>query len=314
MEPLNNENPRRARLVAAIRGVRVPRSEPTVRRTTGRASNGLVEVLQNANFFPREPRDDGAASNADNDSYDDLPPLEYAGPSTSHTSRATRRPRSPADATVGSSDSEDVLPALEPSSRPSSPRLSARDVHLPTPRVATNSIPASSTSVGEAVHEDAVAASSNAPGSPVASRRPRTSPRRSRVPQSLHAASMPEDNEAGSESDSSMPTLRTVSDSSDDGEDSVNFESEWEDTDDFYTDDDFEDDDAHSAGLPPIPPSNHSREPNALRPALFDFFPDFTTEMAGNRDELFQSFREMLERAVSRSLVSALRPCAQRTV
>ncbi|KAL1950487.1 hypothetical protein VTO73DRAFT_5611 [Trametes versicolor] len=287
-------------MLSALRAARRPRDQDA-RDTTSDEPNGLMDLLQNQDFLPAELRADDAVRNESDDMYDDLPPLEDSGPSTSRT----ERPRSPVDAPVDSSDSEDDLPSLDPQSpSSSSSRLSTRDVGLPITGATPSDVRASSPSVREAVHEDAAASSSSPSGPPIASSPgSRTRSRRPRATSSPQAAALPADNEDGADSDSSMPTLQTVSDSSDDEEDSyVASDEDWDDTDDFYSSDQFDDDDEDDTNGPPFPsnhPSHTSREPNSRRPALFDLLPNFASNMTTNSDDLFQSFRDMLARASS---------------
>ncbi|KAH9851781.1 hypothetical protein C2E23DRAFT_224465 [Lenzites betulinus] len=249
-------NPLRG-MLSALRAARLHREDRS-------PDAGLVGFLQNVDFLPAELREDQTAT-TDEGAYDDLPPLEDdAGPSTSRATRATVVHQTSHSPDEESSDSSDDLPALESSSASSSPSLSSHVL----PSFATTSL-----STSGAVNAEA---GTSASGSSLPSNARSRSSSATRPP---HATMALEEDDEGAESDSSMPSLFTVSASSDSEDSYDESDAEWDSSgvDDSIDDseDDHYDADVPFAPLPPPTPGPGGfADLEALPPApVFDSSP-----------------------------------------
>ncbi|KAI0632256.1 hypothetical protein C8Q77DRAFT_1158906 [Trametes polyzona] len=289
----SSHNPLRG-MLAALRAARRQPPEHAARHPESGEPNGLVDLLQNSDFLPAELREGPAVPTGGDEVYDDLPALEDdAAPSTSparHNTQTVFRPL--ASVAPDSSDSEDEPPALESSSQSSGSRLSLRGSRSPSPRVTGRDIMAAA---GETTRADAAGSSLNSTTTSARPYRSRAAPRRTPATSLPHS----EDNEAGAESDGSMPTLRTVTDSEGDEDSYFDSESDWEDeTDEFGN----SEEDVYDVPRPPIspayPPADQSA-PSLPSSSIFDVFPDVGVNMDVHDVDVFQRFHDMLRHAVT---------------
>ncbi|KAI0357611.1 hypothetical protein OH77DRAFT_1422488 [Trametes cingulata] len=269
-------------MLAALRAARRQATDSIARATAEGDSGGLIDVLQNPNFLTRRAGDSDVAGGEEDSRYDDLPALEDdAPPSTSRTTRVAARLSPQANDSPESSD-EDDLPALESASSPSSSQRSARD-NLSSAR--------SSLSVGEATSSDAAGPSTRALGRSEAAFASRALSGESPATSSPRPVSRPGEDDAGEESDDSMPPLQTVSDSSEESDSYFDSDPDWDDSEDY---DSMADSDEY---IPPVEtrpdhPSAPPSEPFLRRPTLLDLLPDA-------REDAFPTYRDILERARS---------------
>ncbi|KAI0826938.1 hypothetical protein BC628DRAFT_1495376 [Trametes gibbosa] len=251
--------------------------------------SGLIGLLQNVDFVPAGLQGDQTASTGDG-MYADLPSLEHdAGPSTSRSTCVTSTQQSPESTVDESSDSEDDLPVLEASSSSSSP-LPTQGFHSPNIRVSVTS----NSTTSEAMQSDVVIPAS---GSPHPSTRLSARSDLSRVPSSPRVSSALEELDDGAESDSSMPSLFTVSASSDGDDDYDDTDPEWDGSDEYDGVDDSEDnhfDDNVPLTLAPLsPPSVSGAGVRVLdRQSML-------TSAANGFGEISQMLNDLLERMLS---------------
>ncbi|KAI0372303.1 hypothetical protein BV20DRAFT_1120096 [Pilatotrama ljubarskyi] len=276
-------------VLATLRAARRQASESIARATAEGDSGGLVDVLRNPDFVPQRSGDSDMAGSDEVGRYDDLPALEEdAGPSTLRRPRAAERSSSPAIDSSERSD-EDDLPALEAAPSPSSSRLSARDGSSPS---------RTSLSGDQATSLNAAQLSIPALGHSHAASESRALSRESSVTSPPLADSGPEEDEASAESDDSMPPLQTVSDSSEDSDSYFDSDPDWDDSEEYGSMAD------SNEYVPPVeirpdPPPAPPSEPFLRRPTFFDLLPDVGLDLSSNREDAFQTYRDLLERARS---------------
>ncbi|KAI0667671.1 hypothetical protein C8Q78DRAFT_315969 [Trametes maxima] len=124
----------------------------------------------------------------------------------------------------------------------------------------------------------------------------------SHIPSSPNTGSLPARNEDGGESDSSLPTLQTVSDSEDEDDSYFDSDPDWDESDDFDSTADSDDDhhdvpDPATAPAPPTQSRNPLAEPPPMR--LIDLMQHESGQRPVDFEDAFQSYRELLERARS---------------
>ncbi|KAI0769128.1 hypothetical protein BD413DRAFT_89470 [Trametes elegans] len=284
-------------MLAALRAARRTNPDMAAHPIPDDGSNGLVEMLRNADFLPPELRTE-ARADEEQDDDDDLPALEddirgnaMPTPSSVHTPSTL----SVVHSTEEDLDADDDLPPLESV-------LSSS----PTPVVDVHSSIVSADGIGS--HSATTA--SNLSGTSLSTheqvRLVDTTPESSRRSRRATVASVSStdwstdvNEEGGADSDASMPTLRTVSDSSsddDDGDQSLSFDS---DSDEWYTeseDDSLDDSDEeiHTIPNPTISPLNSTAD-RSLRPVLSELIAETPSDVPPS----LASFQALLERARS---------------
>lgn len=242
-------------------------------------SDGLHTMLSNPDFIPPPLRLDNEVRSHPPAAYDDLPPLEDdVGPPS-----ASNAPRDDL-----SNQNADEPPPLEADD--SSPLVtSPQPMLMPTPVAATSSSSDSDATLIRSPSSAQPSVSRRSLGAPTASGRAISRPTRAIV--------NAEDD--GAESDSSLPSLQSVSDSSDEEDYISESGSEWDD--DESLDDSEEEADiarlVEEAEAAVSEAQNNPTGPNP--PAAAGVLPDF-----GPTPNMFQhtlqSYRELLDRAVGR--------------
>ena len=249
-------------------------------------SDGLLHMLSNPDFIPHSLRGDGEVRNHLPTAYDDIPPLEddVELPSASNTSGDHPR--------VLPSEDNDELPPLEAddsslvvTSSLASPNTTATS-SANTPTATSSSI---TSSVRLTISNDAPIPSAQpsiSRGAPAIPSNP------GRVPSRPTRATVNMEDD-GEESDSSLPSLQSVSDSSSDEEDYMSESgSEWDD-DESLDDSEGESDLARLVEEAETVGPDATHNPTGPNPP----------PAAGVHPELgttYQSYRELLDRAVSR--------------
>ncbi|KAI9058522.1 hypothetical protein FKP32DRAFT_1680903 [Trametes sanguinea] len=280
-------------MLAAFAAARQRPPNPPAQTASGSEPSGLVELLRNTNVFPRELAGPDNAPASESSLYADPPALEEDGPSGSRVTPASRGRTSSTGGDDLESDDDD-LPALE-----ASPSSSSEDVSLRGLRTSVHRSDDEGTSGPSATHLNTLlermrdrvrATTARELRASEAAVNPVSSPR-----QSGRASESIASDEAGADSDSSLPTLRTVSNSSS-GESYAysDSESDWGNTDDYYDD---SEDPSESDDEDAFPQPNLRNQPApAIRPSvpLVSMPPP---SLPPNAEDTFQVYREVLDRA-----------------
>ncbi|KAI0647912.1 hypothetical protein C8Q79DRAFT_1008300 [Trametes meyenii] len=201
------------------------------------------------------------------------------------------------------SDSTDDLPPLEDDTGEAGSRMTRA---LDAPSASANGEGYEGLPVLDAIASPQSGITSS---SPSANMQPRAPSEGTPVP-SPHTDSSPEHNEDGAESDGSLPTLQTVSDSEDEGDSYFDSDPDWDESDDFDSMADSDDDrrgipnsapalvpDLAPASAPTLEPRNPRPEPPP--PRVIDLLQRESDQRPVNLEDTFQSYRDLLERARS---------------
>ncbi|RPD62554.1 hypothetical protein L226DRAFT_558801 [Lentinus tigrinus ALCF2SS1-7] len=255
------------------------RAEGSARNRNNTEPNSLLEMLLNPEFIPPNMRNSDEVRRDDPSLYDDLPPLEDdagAGPSRAAANRPPSDDGMPALEDEG--DDDDGPPPLEPADHSRSG----------TPSFATAaSLPENLGGVLEIVSHVPNPASLRIISDPVPE-----APRRHR---SVAPVVEPEDG-AGNESDGSLPSLQSVSDSSDEEDVFMDdSDSDWDDEESL----DYSDDETN---LVAQMIENAERNQARTGTARFNMSESINIEPEADFDPMqftnsAQMYRELLERA-----------------
>ncbi|KAL7279846.1 hypothetical protein ACG7TL_006253 [Trametes sanguinea] len=292
-------------MLAAFAAARQPAPDPSVQTASGSEPSGLAELLRNTNFFPRELGAPDNASALEEGLYADLPALEEDGPSGPRSTRRFRGRASPSTAADYLEASDEDLPVLDSSSSSSRDDVPGRGIRASSsrsnnessagsPRPAVTNVNTLFERMRDRVRA-ATARELRAP-SPEAAVNPVPSPR-----QSGRASESIASDEAGADSDSSIPTLRTVSDSSS-GESyaDADSDSDWGDTDESYEDSEYhsESDDHDRGDVFPLPlPQTQHGTAGPLSDPVVSVNSETVPLLPRNVEDTFQVYREVLDRA-----------------
>ncbi|CDO69859.1 hypothetical protein BN946_scf184884.g18 [Trametes cinnabarina] len=279
-------------MLATLRAARQRTSDSSAQAGSDADSSGLVELLQNTDFFPHALQGHENARTPDESLYDDLPALEEDSSYNSGVSSAsdTRTVSFVAHDDVTDEEEDDF------SAPPSSLRIL---VHRTLDVWASNSGDNEGSFPGPSRRVVATTITASTPTRELGSR-DETGPS-SPASSSGRSHQATEGDDTGVDSDSSMPTLQSVSDSSDEAYARSDSGSEWDDADDYYDDsaDLSESEDEGRYVPPPQLLNRHAPTQQPERPsASVNATPNVPAPtLPHDVENTFQVYREVLDRA-----------------